>query len=67
MKSALRVLTATIEKRVPDAADVEALRQFAVTQTAGLPPDELACEVIQQAMKRRSAEVHAARAGAEFC
>jgi hypothetical protein len=58
MKVALRVLTAVTEKSEPDASDVDALAAFAPDLTA-LPPDELACEVIQRAMKR---QVHMQRA-----
>jgi hypothetical protein len=58
MKTALRVLTAVTEKTVPTAADLDGLLSFAPDLTK-LPPDELACEVIQRAMKR---EVHLQRA-----
>ena len=52
MQIALRVLTALTEKIAPDPADVEALRRLAPSRDhAHL--DELACEVIQQALKRR--------------
>jgi hypothetical protein len=53
MQTALRTLTALTEKRDPDAADLDALRTYA-PQLAGLPADELACEVIQQALRRRA-------------
>src|SRR5437667_12406667 len=58
MKVALRVLTAVTEKSMPAAADRESLLSFAPDLTA-LPPDELACEVVQRAMKR---QVHMQRA-----
>ena len=53
MKTALRVLTAINERRYPDPEDVHALRRYA-PNAASLPVDELACEVIQQAMKVRA-------------
>jgi hypothetical protein len=58
MKLALRVLNALTEKTAPAAADLEGLLSFAPDLTK-LPPDELACEVIQRAMKR---QVHMQRA-----
>jgi hypothetical protein len=58
MKIALRVLTALTEKTGPTADDIEGLLGFAPDLTR-LPPDELACEVIQRAMKR---QVHMQRA-----
>jgi hypothetical protein len=58
MKIALRVLTALTEKSGPQASDVRGLLEFAPDLTH-LPPDELACEVIQRAMKR---QVHLQRA-----
>jgi hypothetical protein len=54
MMIAVRVLTSLNEKRLPDPADLGHLRQFAALSTH-LPADELACEVIQQAIKRRIA------------
>jgi hypothetical protein len=58
MKLALRVLTATTEKTKPSTEDLQGLLSFAPDLT-NLPPDELACEVIQRAMKR---QVHLQRA-----
>jgi len=58
MKVALRVLTAITEKSGPLPSDVRSLLEFAPDLTR-LPPDELACEVIQRAMKR---QVHLQRA-----
>lgn len=58
MKIALRVLTAITEKSGPAANDVRGLLEFA-PDLMNLPPDELACEVIQRAMKR---QVHLQRA-----
>jgi hypothetical protein len=53
MTIAMRVLTALNEKRPPDPRDLDYLRKVASTR-AHIPPDELACEVIQQAIKHRS-------------
>jgi hypothetical protein len=54
MKTAMRVLAAVNDKRDPDAADLEELRRLAPL-LGGLPPDELACDVIKQALQRREA------------
>jgi hypothetical protein len=53
MKTALRVLTALSERRDPDPADVDTLRNYAPIPE-NLSVDEIACEVIQQALKRRA-------------
>jgi hypothetical protein len=53
MKTALRVLTDITERRHPAPAEVEALRQFAPALAAS-PLDELACDVIQQELRRRA-------------
>jgi hypothetical protein len=53
MQLALRVLNALIEKRYPDPEDVAQLRQLA-PDAATKPTDELACEVIQNALKHRA-------------
>ncbi len=58
MKVALQVLTAITDKSGPRRSDIEALLMFAPDLTK-LPADELACEVIQRAMKR---QVHLQRA-----
>jgi hypothetical protein len=58
---ALRVLTAVNQKRHPDESDVTELRRLAPL-FANEPLDVLACEVIQQALKRRS-ETDRARGG----
>lgn len=50
---ALRVLSAINEKRYPDPKDVDELRRWAPL-SADVPIDELACEVIQQAINRRA-------------
>ena len=54
MTTALRILTAIMEDRDPDPSDVVALRDFAGPQAQGIDIDELACEVIQNALKYRS-------------
>ena len=51
MKVALRVLQAVTDNHYPDPADVERLKQFAPL-LADAPADELASDVIQQAIKR---------------
>jgi hypothetical protein len=53
MQLALRVLTALTEKRYPDPEDLAQLRQLA-PDAAAKTPDELACEVIQNALKHRA-------------
>lgn len=53
MKIAVRVLTAITEKRHPEPADVEELRRLDPL-LRDMPLDELACDVIQQALKRRA-------------
>jgi hypothetical protein len=60
MKTAMRVLAAVNEKRDPDAADLDELRRLAPL-LAALPPDELACDVIKQALQRREALRNALR------
>jgi hypothetical protein len=62
MNTALRVLKAITEKREPDSTDVDELRHLAPLP-ADTPIDELACEVIQQALKRRAA-ARSAKGGA---
>ena len=58
---ALRVLTAITEGRNPAPQDVEALKRLAPTvQYKSI--DELACTVVQDALKHR-AKVRAAREG----
>jgi len=53
MRIALRVLTAIADRKAPNNADVEELRKMA-PQTGDAPLDDLACDVIQQALKRRA-------------
>jgi hypothetical protein len=54
MQTALRVLTAITEKRQPDPADVATLHGYAASQDTAMDLDQLACEVIQKAIKRRA-------------
>lgn len=56
---ASRVLTALGDRREPDPQDVYELRRLDPLM-GDMPLDELACDVIQQALKRR-AELKAAR------
>jgi hypothetical protein len=55
MKLALRVLTALTQNKHPDADEVTALRELSGPTLQGMPLDELACEVIQKALKHRAA------------
>jgi hypothetical protein len=59
MKLAIRVLTAITNRQHPEPTELEELRRLA-PQSSDLPPDELACEVIQRGIKR-SAVVRAGR------
>ena len=54
--TATRVLMAIMDKGKPEPCDVEELRRFA-PDCSDLPVDELACEVVQRAVKRRAAGV----------
>jgi hypothetical protein len=54
MKTALRVLTAIVEKRCPEPADVGDLRRQS-SLSADAPADELAWDVMRQALKKRDA------------
>jgi hypothetical protein len=54
MMTALRVLVAITDRQPPDPADVEALRRYAGSVGA-VSADDLACDVIQQALRRRAA------------
>jgi hypothetical protein len=53
MTTALRALGALTERQEPEAKDVAELRRLAPTMDAA-PVDELACEVIQQALRTRA-------------
>jgi hypothetical protein len=52
MQVALRVLMAITDHTRRNSADVEELRRLAPL-LRNAPPDEIACDVIQQALKRR--------------
>lgn len=54
METALRVLKAILEKHDPAPADVAELRRLAPS-LSDAPLDELACDVIQRALKGREA------------
>ena len=53
MQTAMRVLSAITERRAPAPADVEELRNLSEGKAKDLPLDELACEVIQVAIRHR--------------
>lgn len=53
LKAALRVLSAVGDSQEPDSHDVETLRRYAPEFYAA-PVDEVACEVIQQALRVRA-------------
>lgn len=50
---ALRVLTAAVYNQRPDPSDVQALYEYA-EQPKGLEIDQLACAVIEEAIKQNS-------------
>ena len=54
MQVALRVLAAITERRPAEPGDLAGLREYA-PDANDLAPDELACEVIQRALKHRAA------------
>ena len=54
MQTALRVLSALTEKRLPAESDVVALQKYA-NDGEGEALDELACDVIRRAIERREA------------
>jgi len=54
MKAALRVLSAIAEKRTPDPKDEADLWKYVTTLIANTPIDEVACEVIEHALKVRA-------------
>jgi len=47
MQTAIRVLAAITERRHPNPADLDQLRQFKANAES-MSPDELACEVIRE-------------------
>jgi len=53
MTLAIRVLNALTDRHDPDPVDVLKLKSINPSLT-DMPLDELACEVIQQALKRRA-------------
>ena len=53
LKTALRVLAALTEKRTPEEEDVKSLREYA-NDDRSPDLDELACDVIQRALVRRT-------------
>jgi len=53
LKTALRVLAAITDDRKPDPADVEELQRLAPLM-GDTPLDDLASDVIQQALRRRA-------------
>ena len=54
METALRVLAAVNRTSPPDPADIDFLRAYSGLQGEGMDADVLACEVIQQALRRRA-------------
>jgi hypothetical protein len=54
METALRVLSALTEKRIPEESDVQELIRIAGTKPAGMGLDEFACAVIQKALNHRA-------------
>jgi hypothetical protein len=55
LQTALRVITAYTELRVPETADVEFLRKHALMSESDLPTDALANEIILRELERRKA------------
>ena len=55
IETALRVLGAITEHNEPNTADVEELKRFSPFAPADVPIDEIACEVVAQALKARAA------------
>ena len=55
MTIALRVIMAITDRQLPTPEDIEELRRLAPL-FAHMPADELACEVIQLALKKRAKE-----------
>jgi hypothetical protein len=53
LATALRVLAAINEKRLPQPADIEFLRTFALPTEADLMPDDLAAEIIKRELANR--------------
>jgi hypothetical protein len=55
LQTAIRVITAYTEHRVPETADVEFLRKHALMSDSDLPIDGLASEIIRRELERRKA------------
>ena len=55
LQTAIRVITAYTEHRVPETADVELLRKHALPPESDLPVDALASEIIRRELERRKA------------
>jgi hypothetical protein len=49
---ALRVLSAWNDRREPESTDIQLLRQHGPPGAAEMPPDALACYVIETRLKR---------------
>ena len=62
IRVALRVLAALTEYRNPDPEDVEKLHQLA-PPTADASLDEMACAVVEEALKRRREKYKRAKSG----
>jgi hypothetical protein len=60
IKTATRVLAALTAKQEPDPTDIQALREYDEAPN-GREFDELACDVVQKALRHRAA-MRAARA-----
>ena len=52
LTTALRVLTAVVDRKTPDPADVRELQRIS-TNTLYVSPDEMACDVIQKILRER--------------
>jgi hypothetical protein len=61
-KVALRVLAAVVETREPDPADVAELRRLS-SRPKYIPADELAWDVLRQALKQRDAVARKGKVG----
>ena len=53
METAVRVLKTLVERQTPNSEDLKKLRQFA-PEKAHAELDELACDVLQRALKQRA-------------
>jgi len=67
MKAALRVLTAIQECTYPNTHDVEILRTCCDPAMVNKSPDEIACDVIQRALRVRAALRKSADAAGLVC